>query len=67
MGLQGVKQIKFLPDARKQFNSGFGEIICKDYREVIKFLPHTDKIVFQDLEFPFIGFKIEDPATSMSN
>jgi hypothetical protein len=67
MGLKGVKKINFLPDAKKKFNSGFGEIICQDYREVVKFLPHTEKIVFQDLEFPFIGFKIEDPTISTSN
>jgi hypothetical protein len=34
---------------------------------VVKFLPHTEKIVFQDLEFPFIGFKIEDPTISTQN
>jgi hypothetical protein len=67
MGLKDIKQVKFLPDARKMFNSGFGEIICQDYREVVKFLPHTEKIVFQDLEFPFIGFKIEDPTISTQN
>jgi hypothetical protein len=67
MGLKGVKQVNFLRDAKNKFNSGFGEIICQDYREVDNFLLKTEKIVFQDLGFPFIGFKIEDPTTSTQN
>jgi len=46
MGLKGVKLVKFLPDAQYKYNSGFGEIICQDFREVVKFLPFAEKILF---------------------
>ena len=67
MGLNSVKDVNFELDSENKFNSGFGEVICSDHREVVKFLPYNSYIKFQDLVFPFIGIEIKDPALSKQN